>query len=52
MSTLLGKQIELPMDGAAFEALLKEKIAGSRFNKKVVTTPAPVSDLSSSFNTI
>lgn len=35
-SSLIDKTIQMPMDGAAFETKLKELIAGSRFEKKVV----------------
>jgi predicted dehydrogenase len=35
-SSLLEQTIQLPMDGAAFEAKLNELIANSRFEKKVV----------------
>lgn len=35
-SSLIGQTIELPLDGAAYEAKLQELIAGSRFEKKVV----------------
>lgn len=36
MSTFEGRTIELPLDAAAYEALLKARIAGSRFEKRVV----------------
>jgi len=35
-SSLLGQTVELPMDGAAYEAKLNELIASSRLQKKVV----------------
>lgn len=35
MSSLLEKTVELPLDGAAYEKLLKKKIAASKFKKVV-----------------
>lgn len=37
-STWTGRSVELPLDGAAYEAALHEKIRDSRFEKKVVKT--------------
>jgi predicted dehydrogenase len=37
-SSWTGKTIELPLDSAAYEAALQEKIRNSRFEKKVVQT--------------
>jgi predicted dehydrogenase len=37
-STWTGQTVELPLDGAAYEAALNEKIKSSRFEKKVVKT--------------
>ncbi|MDD5350074.1 MAG: Gfo/Idh/MocA family oxidoreductase [Chthoniobacteraceae bacterium] len=50
MSAFTGETISLPLDGAAFEALLKEKIANSRFKNKVATAPKAAGDFGSSFN--
>jgi predicted dehydrogenase len=46
-SSLLGETVELPMDSAAWENKLKQLIAESRFEKKVVKTGAE--DFASSF---
>ena len=46
-SSLLGQTVELPMDGAAWEAKLNELIAGSKREKKVVRVQAE--DISKSF---
>ena len=35
-SSLLGQTVELPMDGAAFEKKLRQLIAESKLEKKVV----------------
>jgi len=37
-STWTGKTIDLPLDAAAYEAALQERIQESRFEKKVVQT--------------
>lgn len=37
-STWTGQMVELPLDSAAYERALQEKIASSRFEKKVVQT--------------
>ena len=37
-STWTGKTVDLPLDGAAYEAALQERIRESRFEKKVVQT--------------
>lgn len=37
-SSLLEKTLDLPLDGAAYEARLNQLIAGSRFQKKTVAT--------------
>jgi predicted dehydrogenase len=37
-SSLIDKTVELPLDGAAYEAKLKELIANSKFEKKTVQT--------------
>ena len=47
-SSLLGKTVELPMAGAAFERKLKQLIAGSRIEKKVVEVSTE--DFTKSFN--
>ena len=39
MSTFLEKRIELPLDGAAYEALLQKKIATSKGNEKLARIP-------------
>lgn len=39
-SSLTEQTVTLPLDGAAYEAKLRELIAGSRFEKKVVTLEA------------
>lgn len=52
MSGFLGQTVELPLDAAAYEALLKEKIAHSRFKNKVATAPKPKSDFAASFNAV
>jgi predicted dehydrogenase len=46
-SSLIGQTIELPMDGAAWEAKLNELVAGSTRQKKVVRVQAD--DFTSSF---
>lgn len=47
MSSFLDKTIELPVNGAAYEKLLKKKIASSKFKK--VVREAAVEDFSRSF---
>jgi predicted dehydrogenase len=37
-SSWTGQTVELPLDSSAYEAALREKIAASRFEKKVVAT--------------
>lgn len=37
-SSMIGQTVELPLDGAAYEAKLKQLIADSRFEKKTVQT--------------
>ena len=49
-SSALNQTIDLPLDGAAYEAHLKEKAAASRFNKKEPRSHGQVVDLASSFN--
>jgi len=46
MSSLLDKTIALPLDSAAYEALLREKIATSKGNEKLARIPAsmPLTD--------
>jgi hypothetical protein len=39
-SSLRGETISLPLDGAAYERLLADLIANSRFDKKTVTPTA------------
>ena len=54
MSAFLDQKIEIPLDAACYEALLKEKIATSKGNDKlaqVAATPAAASDFGGSFNT-
>ncbi|HOZ49016.1 MAG TPA: Gfo/Idh/MocA family oxidoreductase [Candidatus Hydrogenedentes bacterium] len=46
-SSLMDQTVELPLDGAAYEAQLKELIAGSRFEKK--TADSSDADISASF---
>jgi len=54
MSAFLDQTIELPIDGARYEALLQEKIAGSRGLAKqaAVITHAPAADFSKSFTAV
>ena len=52
MSSFLDKTVEMPIDPACYEALLKEKIANSKFKKKVVPVLAGDSDFASSFNKV
>lgn len=47
-SSLLGKTVELPLDGPAYEQRLKKLISESKFEKKVVATAGE--DFSKSFN--
>jgi hypothetical protein len=47
-SSLMQQTIELPLDGAAYEAKLNQLIAESRFEKKVVQTTAE--DFTKSFS--
>lgn len=47
-SSLINQSVELPLDGAAYEAKLKQLIAESRFEKKVVETVGE--DFTKSFN--
>ena len=46
-SSWIGETVELPLDGAAYEKALQEKIRNSRFEKKVVQTSDE--DLTKSF---
>lgn len=51
LSSALNQTVELPLDSAAYERYLKEKISTSRFNKNAVRTPSVVADdLAKSFN--
>jgi predicted dehydrogenase len=51
LSSALNQTVELPLDSAAYEKYLKEKISTSRFNKNAVRTPGVVADdLAKSFN--
>ena len=52
MSAFLGHAVKLPLDAAAYEALLKEKIAHSRFKNKVAEAPKPGSNFAASFNAV
>ena len=47
-SSLIGQAVELPLDGAAYEAKLKELIAASSFVKE--TSERTETDMSASFN--
>ncbi len=47
MSSLSGKTVDLPLNGAAFEKTLKKLIAGSKLRKKTITRVS--ADLGSSF---
>jgi predicted dehydrogenase len=49
MSSFLDKTIDLPLDSKHYERLLKQKIAGSKFKKKVVKKTAGGDDFSGSF---
>jgi predicted dehydrogenase len=49
-SSFTGKTVELPLDGAVYEKMLKKLIRDSRFEKKAGPKGA-AGDLSSSFNT-
>jgi predicted dehydrogenase len=49
MSSLTGKTVDLPLNGAAYERLLKKLIRESRFQKKT-RAQAGTADLSTSFN--
>jgi len=46
-SSWTGQVVELPLDSAAYEQKLNEKIAGSQFEKKVV--PVSAEDFTKSF---
>lgn len=48
LSTFENRPVDLPLDGAAYEARLKEKIAGSTQKKKTVRPTGPV-DMKGSF---
>lgn len=48
MSSFTGKTVELPLNGNAYAKLLKQKIANSKFKKKVVENVA-ATDFSKSF---
>lgn len=52
MSAFLDKEIDVPLDGAQFEELLKEKIATSKYKDKAATVRSTTSDFSSSFNAV
>ena len=47
-SSLIGQTVELPLDGAAYEAKLKQLIAESKLEKKV--EEASVEDFAKSFH--
>jgi len=47
-SSLLGQDVPLPMDSAAYEAKLGELIANSKFDKKVIEVSSE--DFANSFN--
>ena len=47
-SSLIGRTVELPLDGAAFAAELERLIAASKIQKKVVAVSAE--DFTKSFN--
>ncbi|MBI5387116.1 MAG: Gfo/Idh/MocA family oxidoreductase [Verrucomicrobia bacterium] len=47
-SSLVGKTVELPLDGLAYEQRLKKLVADSKFEKKVVATAGE--DFTKSFN--
>jgi predicted dehydrogenase len=49
LSGLKDKTVDLPMDAAEYEALLKEKIETSTFEKETVETSGTADDFSSSF---
>jgi predicted dehydrogenase len=48
-SSATGQTVDLPLDGAAYEAHLKRLIANSRFEKKTVSTAATSGDFAKSF---
>ncbi|XHR30862.1 MAG: Gfo/Idh/MocA family protein [Chthoniobacteraceae bacterium] len=52
MSAFLDQEIELPLDAAHYEQLLKEKIATSKFKDKAATVKTKKSDFGSSFNKV
>ena len=52
MSSFLDQTVEFPLDAAAYEALLKEKIANSKFEKKVVAPRPGNEDFAASFNKV
>jgi hypothetical protein len=43
-SSALNQTVELPLDSAAYEKYLKEKVSNSRFNKNTVRTPSVLAD--------
>ncbi len=49
MSAFLDQSIALPLDGAAYEKLLQEKISSSKRKKKVVVSPTTSEDFARSF---
>jgi len=52
MSSFLDKTVKLPLDAATYEGLLKEKIAGSKFQKKAPAVRAGNDDFAASFNAV
>ena len=44
LSSALNQTVELPLDSAAYEKYLKEKISTSRFNKNTARTPSVLAD--------
>lgn len=48
-SSFIGKPVDIPLDSAAYEAALKEKIANSKPKKKVAATKTNDEDFSKSF---
>lgn len=50
MSSLTGKTVELPLDGARYERLLRKLIRESRFTKRETAPAAAPADLAGTFN--
>jgi predicted dehydrogenase len=49
MSSLLGETVDVPLNGAKFEKILKKLVAKSNYKKKIVKPAAPAADFGASF---